>query len=141
MPVDVATVGVPHASVAVAVPSAPSIAAEDGLHPSTPFAGVPPVVITGAVTSTVQVAVRDVAAVLPHSSTAVNVLVCERRHPLDCILASDDVTVGVEQASVAVAEPKAALIAEDEGLQPKAPFAGVPDAVTVGGTVSVQIST
>jgi len=74
-PVDVVTVGVLHPSVADAVPRAASIAAEDGLQPSTPLAGVPPVVITGAVTSSVQVAVRDVAAVFPHASVAVNVRV------------------------------------------------------------------
>jgi len=74
---------VPHASVAVAEPRAACICAEDGLQPSiTPLAGVPVAVITGGVTSNVHVAVRDVVAVLPQASVAVNVLVCERKHPL-----------------------------------------------------------
>ena len=71
-----------HASVADAAPRAASIAAEDGLHPSCPFEGVPVAVIVGAVTSTVHVTVRDVVAVLPHASVAVNVLVCVRIHPV-----------------------------------------------------------
>ena len=58
------------------------MAADVGLHPSAPLAGVPVVVIVGAVTSTVHVAVLDPVAVLPHASVAVNVLVCERLHPL-----------------------------------------------------------
>jgi len=40
---------------------------------------------------------------------------------------------------VALAEPNAALIADEEGLQPNWPFAGVPDEVIVGGVLSVQI--
>jgi len=72
----------PQLSLAVAVPSAASIAAEVGLHPRAPFAGVPVAVITGGVMSNVHVAVRDVLAVLPQASVAINVLVCEREHPL-----------------------------------------------------------
>ena len=67
------TVGVPHASVAEAEPSAPFISPVVGLQPSVnepPFA-----VIVGAVTSAVHVAVRDVVEVLPQASLAVNVLV------------------------------------------------------------------
>jgi hypothetical protein len=45
----------------------------DGLHPS--VSKPPPVVRTGAVTSAVHVAVREVVAVLPQPSLAVNVLV------------------------------------------------------------------
>jgi hypothetical protein len=69
----VVTVGVPHASVAVALPSALLIAAVDGLQPTA--SEVPVAVIVGAVTSAVHVAVRDVVAVLPQTSVAVNVLV------------------------------------------------------------------
>jgi uncharacterized protein YqgV (UPF0045/DUF77 family) len=74
------TVGVPQASVAEAVPNAAAIAADDGLH-----ANVPAVVtvIVGGVRSLVHVIVDDAVAVLPQASVAVNVLVCERRHPLD----------------------------------------------------------
>jgi hypothetical protein len=46
------TVGSPHASVAVAVPSAPSISPAEGLHPSD--VPVPPVVNTGGVRSAIQ---------------------------------------------------------------------------------------
>ena len=67
------TVGVPQASVAVAVPSAAPISFADGLQPSD--VPVPPVVNTGGVTSAVQVTVRDAVAVLPQASLAVNVLV------------------------------------------------------------------
>src|SRR6266487_1402443 len=108
-------VGVPQASVAVAVPNAPFIAAEDGLHPS---ASVPPVAVSvGAVTSNVHVAVRDVVDVLPQPSVAVHVLVCERPQPLLCTAPSDEVSVGVLHASVATALPNAALIADVDGLQ------------------------
>jgi len=73
---------------------------------------------------------------LPQASVAVNVLVCDREHPLLVTAPSDDVTVGVLQASVAVAEPSAALIAADVGLQPRLPFAGIPVAVMVGAVIS-----
>src|SRR6266487_2492117 len=130
------TVGVPHASVADAVPNAPFIAAVDGLHPRA--SALPVAVSVGAVTSNVHVAVRDVVAVLPHTSVAVHVLVCERKHPLLCTAPSVDVTVGVPQLSVADAEPRAALIAAVVGLQPRAPFAGVPVAVIVGAILSLD---
>ena len=67
------TVGSPHASVAVAVPSAPLISATDGLQPS--VVDVPPVVSTGGVTSAIHVIVLDAVDVLPQKSLAVNVLV------------------------------------------------------------------
>ncbi|MNC91755.1 hypothetical protein D3C83_80670 [compost metagenome] len=66
-------VGVPQLSVAEAVPSAPLISPVDGLQPSVVV--VPPVVITGAVLSDVQVTVRDAVDVLPQASRAVHVLV------------------------------------------------------------------
>ena len=133
------TVAPPQPSAAVAEPNAALITDEEGLQPRAPLPGVPVAVTVGGVKSNVQVAVRDVAAVFPHASVAVNVLVCERRHPLLCTTPSDVVTVGLAHASVALAEPSAALIADDEGLQPNAPFAGVPVAVIVGGVLSVQI--
>lgn len=73
-------VGTPHASVAVAVPSALLISPADGLHPS--VVPVPPVVSTGGVTSSVQVTVLAADAVLPQASCPVNVLVCVRTHPV-----------------------------------------------------------
>ena len=75
------TVGVPQASVAVAVPSAALIVAEVGLQFN--VVAAPVAVIVGAVTSSVQVAVRELVDVLLHPSIAVHVLVCERKHPLD----------------------------------------------------------
>ena len=63
----------PQASVAVAVPSAPSIVAVGGLQPRA--RALPVAVMVGAVLSLVHVAVREVVAVLPQPSVAVNVLV------------------------------------------------------------------
>ena len=63
----------PHASVAVAEPSAPSIVPSDGLQPRVKL---PPVaLIVGAVTSAVHEAVREAVEVLPQASLAVQVLV------------------------------------------------------------------
>ncbi len=62
----------PHASVAVAVPSAASISEAAGLHPKVLV--VPVAVIVGAVLSAVHVTVLDAVAVLPQASLAVNVL-------------------------------------------------------------------
>ena len=75
-------------------------------------------VITGAVISAVHVTVLVSVAVLPQPSIAINVLVCDLEQPVDVIGPSLDDTVGVPQASVAVALPSAALIAAAEGLQP-----------------------
>jgi hypothetical protein len=67
------TVGVPHASVAVAVPKARSIAEAEGLHPRVKL--LPVAEIVGGVGSSVHVAVRDAVDVFPQASIAVNVLV------------------------------------------------------------------
>src|SRR6266496_4014426 len=126
------TVGVPQASVAVADPSAASIAADDGLHPGVNV--VPVAVITGGVAAADQVIVLDVVAVLPQASVAVNVLVCDwAQVPLTG--PSLEVTVGVPQASVAVADPSAASIAPDDGLHPGVNV--VPVAVIAGGVLSL----
>ena len=89
---------------------------------------------TGAVTSAVHVAVRDVVAVLPQASLAVNVLVCERLQPVVPTGPSLDVTVGVPQASVAVAVPNAPLISPADGLHPSERLP--PPLVSVGGVTS-----
>ena len=68
------SVTVPQSSLAVALPSAASIADDDGLHPS---AGPPVTVITGGVVFDDQLTVLEVVAVLPHISVAVHVLVCD----------------------------------------------------------------
>src|SRR6266496_2874917 len=125
-------VGVPQASVAEALPSAPFIAAVDGLHPSS---SAPPVAVSvGAVISNVHVAVRDVEDVLPQPSVAIHVLVCERPHPLLCTAPSVEVMVGVPQASVAVAVPNAPLIVAVDGLHPSS--SAPPVAVSVGAVTS-----
>src|SRR5688572_3958499 len=126
------TVGTPHASVAVAVPSALLISLAAGLHPSVVV--VPPVVITGAVTSAVHVTVLDAVAVLPQASIAVHVLVCERLHPLLLTLPSPEDTVGTPQASVAVAVPSALLISLAAGLHPRVVV--VPPVVNTGAVTS-----
>jgi len=93
------TVGVPHASDAVGATGD----AIDARQSRSILAGV--VTNTGAVLSAVHLTVREVVAVLLHPSLAVNVLVCERRHPLDTTVPSDEVIDTAPQASVAVAVP------------------------------------
>lgn len=74
------TVVTPQASVAVAVPSAALISPAVGLQPNVKL--VPPVVIVGAAMSSVQVAVLAAVDVLPQTSCAVHVLVCDREQPV-----------------------------------------------------------
>ena len=57
--------------------------------------------------------------VFPQASIAVNVLVCERLHPLLTIGPSVVVNVGVPQASKALATPSIVGIAVGAGLQPR----------------------
>ena len=104
------------------------------MQPRLPLAGVPVAEIVGAVASAVHVAVRDVVAVLPQASVAVNVLVCERAQPSLDMLPSVEVTVGDPQASVAVAVPRAALITAVDGLQPALKL--LPVAVMLGAVKS-----
>jgi len=112
------------------------MAADDGLHPNVPAVVT---VIVGGVRSLVHVTVLEVVALLPQASTAVNVLICVTVHPEVVAAPSLDVTVGVPQASVAVAVPSAALIFEAVGLHPNV-FV-VPVAVIVGGVRSlVQVT-
>ena len=68
------TIGVPQAAVAVAEPRAAVISEAEGLQPSVPD-GV--TIIVGGLGALVQVTVLVTVAVLPHPSTAVNVLVCD----------------------------------------------------------------
>jgi hypothetical protein len=114
-------------SEAVAPPSAASIVAEDGLHPSAVDA-VAVGVTTGGVASAVHVTVLDAVAVFPHASVAVQVLVCDLAQPVEPTVPSDAVGVmELLQLSVAVAPPSAALIIAVDGLHPS-----VVDAVDVG---------
>ena len=126
------TVGTPHASVAVAVPNAPSISPADGLHPSD--VDVPPVVSTGGVISSIHLATLDAVDVLPHPSLAVNVLTWSRLQPLLIIGPSLCVTVVAPHPSVAVAVPIASLISAALGLQPRKLF--IPPVVSTGGVIS-----
>ena len=132
-----AIVAVPQPSVAVAEPRAARIAAGAGLHPS--GAGVAGGVTIGGVRSSVHVAVTDVVAVFPHASVAVNVLVWLRIHPLLLTAPSTEAIVAAPQPSVAVALPRAAVIAAGAGLHPSG--AGVAGGVTIGGVrSSVQVA-
>ena len=79
-----------------------------------------------------HVTVLDVVAVLPQASIAVNVLVCVALQLVVETSPSLCVTVGLPHASVAVAEPSAALISEAVELQPSDKL--VPFATIVGGT-------
>ena len=126
------TVGVPHASVAVAVPSAALISVAAGLHPR--VVAVPPVVMVGGVTSDIHVTVREAVDVLPQSSLAVHVLVCERLQPLLLTAPSFEVSVGMPHASVAVAVPSAPVISDAPGLHPNVVV--VPPVVITGGVIS-----
>jgi len=122
------TVAPAQPSVAVAEPSAASIAAVVGLHPRGVL--LPEALIVGAVISTVHVTARNVVAVLPQASVAVNVLVWERRQPLLERAGVFAMTVGVLHPSVALALPNAASMSAEVGLQPSTRV--VPVAVIVG---------
>ena len=82
---------------------------------------MPPVVIVGGDVSSVQLTVRDVVEVLLHPSLAVKVLVCDLLH-VPLTNPSTELIVGVPHASVAVAVPNAAVIADDRGLHPNGTF-------------------
>jgi hypothetical protein len=104
-------------SLAVADPSAASISEAEGLQPR--VVTVPVAVMTGGVRSLVQLTVLIAVAELPQPSEAMKVLTCEKAQPLDCTAPSVNVTIGVLQAAVAVAEPSAAVISEAEGITSK----------------------
>ena len=126
------TIGVPHAADAVAVPRAALISDTLGLQPSV---GVAPVIVmVGGLGAFVHVTVLEVVALLPQPSTAVNVLVCEAEQEVVDIVPSTKLRVGVPQASVAVAVPRAAAISDAVGLHPRVKV--VPVAVMVGATWS-----
>jgi hypothetical protein len=110
------TIGVLQAAVAVADPSAAVISAAKGLHPSVTEAGV--IIMVGALGALSQLTVLDIVAELPQPSTAVNILVCEDEQLLVDTAPSVNVKVAVLHASVAVADPSAAVISEAKGLQP-----------------------
>jgi hypothetical protein len=111
-----AMIGVLHAEVAVAVPSAALISEACGLHPRITEGFV--MIIVGGLGTLVHETVLVIVAELPQASTAVNVLVCDEEQLVVDIAPSLDVIVGVPQPSVAVADPNAAVISDACGLQP-----------------------
>jgi hypothetical protein len=130
------TIGTPQAAVAVAEPRAALISEADGLHPRVPEGDT---IIVGGLGALIHVTVREVVAVLPQASVAVNVLVCEALQEVVDIVPSVNVTVGVPQASLALAVPNAASISEEAGLHPR--DVAVPVAVITGGIRSlVQVT-
>jgi hypothetical protein len=128
-PSETITAGVLHAAVAVAEPSAALISEADGLQPR--VATAPVIIIVGGLGTLVHVTVVEAVAVLPQASTAENVLVLEAEHEVVDITPSLDVIVAVLQPSLAVAAPRAALISEARGLQPRVVTA--PVIVITGG--------
>ena len=112
------TIGVPQAAVAVADPRAAVISEAEGLQPSVTDGGV--IIIAGGLGALVQVTVLEVVALLPQPSTAVKVLVCDALQEVVDTGPSLEDRVGVLQPSVAAAVPRAALISEAAGLQPRA---------------------
>src|SRR6188768_4391003 len=123
------TVAVLQASVADAEPSSAVISVAAGLQPSGTTTYDP--VNVGGIWSEVQLTVLIAVAELPQPSEAMNVLTCENAQPAELTAPSVNVTIGVLQAAVAVAEPRAAVISEAEGLQPRVTRAGV--IIMVGG--------
>jgi hypothetical protein len=125
----------PQSSVAVAVPRAALMSDAEGLQPRVEV--VPVAVITGAMWSSVQVTVRETGvAALPHASLTFQVRVCERAQPVLLTVPSEGVGVTGPQLSVAVAVPRAALMSDAEGLQPRVNV--VPVAVITGFSVSTK---
>ena len=128
------TVAVLQPSVAVAEPRAALISEAEGLQPSVVV--VPLAVMDGPLRSRIQVTVEEAVAELPQPSEAVKVLVCEALHEVVVTGPSETVTDGVLQAAVAVAEPRAALISEAEGLQPSA---GITPVIIIAGGLGALV--
>jgi hypothetical protein len=131
------TIGVLQAAVAVADPSAAVISEAEGLQPRVTEAGI--IIIVGGLGALSHVTVLEIVAELPQPSTAVNILVCEEEQLLVDIAPSVNVIVAVLQPSVADADPSAAVIADEAGLQPSGTSAY--DPVNAGGIWSlVQVT-
>ena len=123
------TIGVLQAAVAVAEPRAAVISEAEGLQPRVTRAGV--IIIVGGLGALSHVTVLVIVALLPQPSIAVNILVCEEEQLLVDTAPSVNVIVAVLQPSVAVADPRAAVISEVKGLQPSGTSAY--DPVNAGG--------
>jgi len=131
------TIGVLQAAVAVAEPRAAVIPEAEGLQPRVTKAGV--IIIVGGLGALSHVTVLDIVALLPQPSMAVNILVCEEEQLLVDIAPSVEVILTVLHPSVAVADPRAAVISEAKGLQPSVTL--LYDPVNAGGTWSlVQVT-
>ena len=91
--------------------------------------------MVGALGALSHVTVLDVVALLPQPSMAVNILVCEEEQLLVDIAPSVEVILTALHASVADAEPSAAVIADEAGLQPSGTSAY--DPVNAGGIRSL----
>ena len=117
------TIGVLQAAVAVADPSAAVISVAEGLQPRVTKAGV--IIMVGGLGALSQVTVLVIVAELPQPSTAVNVLVCEDEQLLVDIAPSVEVILMALHASVADADPSAAVIADEVGLHPRVVIAPV----------------
>ena len=87
----------------------------------------------GGVLSAVHVTVLEAVAVLPQTSIAVQVRVCDREQVFVAIGPSLGVNVEPPQSSVAVAVPSAALISLETGLHPKVNV--VPEGVMVTAVI------
>jgi len=122
-PSETLTAGALHAAVAVAEPRAALMSAAEGLQPR--VATAPVIIIAGGLGALVQVTVVEAVAELPQASTAINVLVREAEQEVVDIVPSLNDSVGLPQASVAVAEPSAAVIADEVGLHPRVVIAPV----------------
>ena len=131
------TIGVLQAAVAVADPSAAVISEAEGLQPRVTRAGV--IIIVGGLGALSQVTVLVIVAELPQPSTAVNILVCEEEQLVVDTAPSVEVILTTLHASVADADPSAAVIADEAGLQPSGTSAY--DPVNTGGIRSlVQVT-
>jgi hypothetical protein len=124
------TAGVPQAADAVAVPRAALISEAAGLQPRVGVA--PVIIIVGGLGALVHVTVLVTVAELPQASIAVNVLVCDALQlVVDTVPSEEVILVTGPQPSVAVAEPRAAVISLAAGLQPSVTLVYEP--VNVGG--------
>jgi hypothetical protein len=116
------------------VPSAAVIADEVGLQPS--VTGEYDPLNVGGAWSAVHDTDLDIVAELLQPSTAVNVLTCVTTQPAVVAGASlNEILVTAPQPSVADAVPRAAVIADEVGLQPS--VTGEYDPLNVGGVRSL----
>ena len=122
-------------SVATGARACAAVNPAASLHCNVIFNAPTSVTHVGGVTSLVHVTILMMVAVLPHISVTINVLVCDSVHPTVETVPSFCVIVGTPHASVAVAEPNAAFIADTLGLQPSVVLLYIP--VNTGAVTSL----